>query len=138
MTLTKHDVLRYFYDLLRTSPLAAEVSGDVYYSSQRPRDSRQEDITVGFVSGLPNQVQTGVVAICIYVPNIDPYANGVFVEDSERTAHLERVAQEWIDSIPNRGSGYVLRLQSAIDTLADEQTNHHFVSIMIHYSYFDE
>ena len=138
MTLTKHDVLSYFYNLLRYSTVATEVSGDVYYASQRPRDSRLEDITGGFVSGLTNQIQTGVVAVCIYVPDIDPYANGVMVENSERTAHIERVCQDWFDSIPNHGSDFVLRLQGAIDTLADEPTNHHFVSMMIHYSYFNE
>lgn len=114
------------------------VSGEVYRQGLRPRDSRLEDITVGFVTGVPNQVQTGVVAICIYVPDIDPYDNGVLVENMERTAQLEAIAQDWYDSIHTLAiqSGYNLSLQDTITTVEDEPIRQHFVSIMLKYKYF--
>ena len=123
---------------LGAGTMADCISGSVYRQGLRPRDSQLEDITVGFVAGVPNQIQTGVVAICIYVPDIDPYDNGVLVENMERTAQLELIAQDWFDSIhtPALGIGYNLSLQDTITTVEDEPTHQHFVSIMLKYKYF--
>ena len=124
--------------VLGAGTLADCISGSVYRQGLRPRDSRLEDITVGFVAGVPTQIQTGVVAICIYVPDIDPYDNGVMVENMERTAQLELVAQDWYDSIhtPALALGYNLTLQDTIATVEDEPIQQHFVSIMLKYKFF--
>lgn len=137
-TLTAKEIQTFFFDLIKASPIATAVNGSVYRHGLRPRDSKLEDITVSFVSGLTNQIQTGVIAVCIYVPDIDPYGNGVYVEDGSRTATLERIAQNWIDSHPAGTSDYYLSLQDTIATIEDEQIHQHFVSIMIHYDLFNE
>ena len=87
------------YQLLKDSTLYTMISGDVYRNGYRPRDSRLEDAVVIFTAGLPNQIQTGVVTVNIFVPDIDPYDNGVFVEDGQRTEALERLAAEWVYSL---------------------------------------
>lgn len=124
---------------LGAGTMADCISGDVYRQGLRPRDSQLEDITVGFVAGVPSQIQTGVVAVCIYVPDIDPYDNGVLVEDMQRTAQLERIAQDWFDSIhtPALGMGYNLSLQDTITTVEDEPIHQHFISIMLKYKFFN-
>lgn len=124
---------------LGAGTMADCINGSVYRQGLRPRDSKQEDLTIGFVSGIPEQIQTGVIAICIYVPDIDPYDNGVLVENMERTAQLERVAQDWYDSIhtPALGIGYNLSLQDTITTVEDEPIQQHFVSIMLKYKLFN-
>ncbi|MBQ9639113.1 MAG: hypothetical protein IJV22_06125 [Bacteroidales bacterium] len=127
-----------FLAMLQVSPLAEAISGSVYRAGLRPRDSRNEDITVALVSGLADQIQRGVVAICVYVPDSDPYNNGVLVEDMKRTADLERIAQDWVDTFPERGTDYVLQLQDTITTVAEESIHQHFVSIMLHYRLFTE
>ena len=57
--------------LLMDSTLYTKISGEVYRNGYRPRDSRREDAVVIFTAGMPEQIQTGVVTINIFVPDID-------------------------------------------------------------------
>lgn len=137
-TLTSKEILGDFFAMVKASPLASAVNGGVYLNGTRPRGSKNEDITVGFVTGIANQMQTGVIAICVYVPDIDPYQNGVLVEDMGRTLVLERMAQDWINSHPEASTEYFLRLQDTITTVEDEPIHQHFVSIMLQYKLMNE
>lgn len=124
------------YTLLRDSTLCSMISGGVYRNGLRPRDSRLEDAVVTFTTGLPDQIQTGVVTINIFVPDIDPYENGVMVEDTERTEEVETLAQSWVDSLTCDVSNYRFKLQQTIYTEAEPQTNEHFVVVKLRYSYY--
>lgn len=126
------------YQLLKDSTLYTMISGDVYRSGYRPRDSRLEDAVVIFTAGLPDQIQTGVVTVNIFVPDIDPYDNGVLVEDGERTAEVERLAQVWVDSLSAEVSCYKFKLQSTIYTEEEAEINQHFVVVKLGYSYFGD
>lgn len=127
--------------LLEGSILAEGVNGAIYRatpeSSYRPRDSRMEDIEVIFTSGLPDQIQTGVVTLRIWVPDIDPYANGVLVENGARTAEIEALAQRWVDSLKAGLSNYLFRLQQTIGTEAEPDIAQHFVSVRLSYRYYE-
>lgn len=126
------------YQLLKDSTLYTMISGDVYRNGYRPRDSRLEDAVVIFTAGLPDQIQTGVVTVNIYVPDIDPYENGVFVEDGERTEELERLAQAWVDSLSAEVSCYKFKLQQTIYTEEEAEINQHFVVVKLGYRYFGD
>ena len=104
------------YQLLKNSTLCSMISGDVYRKGMRPRDSKLEDAVVIFTTGLPDQIQTGVVTINIYVPDIDAYNNGVMVENGLRSSQLELLAAEWVDSLKAGVSNYKFRLQQTIYT----------------------
>lgn len=130
----QHDV----YSLLRDSTLYTKISGEVYRNGMRPRDSRKEDAVVIFTTGLPDQIQTGVVTVNICVPDIDPYANGVWVEDGQRAEQLEVLAQEWVESLSAEVSNYRFKLQQTIYTEADPEINQHFVVVKLTYRYFGE
>ena len=114
------------------------ISGDVYRSGYRPRDSRLEDAVVIFTTGLPDQIQTGVVTVNIYVPDIDPYQNGVLVEDGERTETIERLAQKWVDGLTTDRSCYKFRLQQTIYTEEEPDIHQHFIVVKLKYEYFDD
>lgn len=124
-------------ELIRRSELAAEVSGDVYRNGYRPRDSRLEDIVVIFTTGLPDEIQTGVVTINVYSPDIDPYGNGVLVEDGERTEALEILSQKWVDSLLGSGKNYVFKLKQTIYTEVEQDINQHFVVIKLGYRLYE-
>lgn len=126
------------YRLLRESDLSAIVSGEVYRNGTRPRDSKVEDIIVTFTTGLPTQIQEGVVTINIFVPDIDPFANGIMVEDGERTAVLEQAAQEWVDSLSTADSGYIFDLQQTIYTEEEPDIKQHFVVVKLHYRLYED
>jgi len=118
------------YQLIRNSDLANAINGNVYKDGYRPRDSEKEDIVVIFTTGLADEIQTGVVTINIYVPDVDPYANGVFVKDGLRCSILEEAADSWLDSIQ---SDYRFTLNNTIHTTADEDINQHFVVVKLNY-----
>lgn len=138
MAKTSKQVQGDIYQLLKDSTLYTMISGEVYRQGYRPRDSRKEDAVVIFTTGLPNQIQTGVVTVNIFVPDIDPYDNGVWVEDGERTERIERLAQEWFDSLTTEVSCYKFRLQQTIYTEAEPDINQHFIVVKLQYRYFGD
>lgn len=126
------DIYRFF----KGSTLYTMISGDVYRNGYRPRDSKLEDAIVIFTAGLPDQIQTGVVTVNIYVPDIDPYDNGVLVEDGQRTEELESLAQAWVDSLSAAVSCYKFRLLQTIYTEEEAEINQHFIVVKLAYEYF--
>lgn len=133
MNKTSKQIQGDIYQLLIDSNLASELTGSVYRRGYRPRSSRKEDAIVIFTTGLAGQVQTGVVTINIYVPDIDPYNNGVYVEDGARIEYLEVKAQEWVEDIRFQTSEYKFQLQQTIYTEYEPEINQHFVVIKLGY-----
>lgn len=125
------------YALLKANHLAESLSGDIYRAGFRPRDSRLEDAVVTFTSGQAGQVQEGVVTVNIYVPDIDPYGNGVLVEDGARTAELERLAQEWADDLVACVNTYDFALRDTIHTDEEPDTHQHFIVVRLGYRICD-
>ncbi len=137
MAKTSKQVQGDIYQLLKDSTLYTLISGEVYRQGYRPRDSRLEDAVVIFTTGIPNQIQTGVVTVNIFVPDIDPYDNGVWVEDGERTERVERLAQEWVDNLTTEVSCYKFKLQQTIYTEEEAEIKQHFVVVKLKYEYYD-
>lgn len=137
MKLTSKQVQGDIMRMLKQSSVAGNISGDVYRRGYRPRDSRKEDAVVSFVTGLADQMQSGVVVVHIYVPDIDPYGNGVLVEDGARCEEVERLAQQWVETLTADKSCYRFGLSQTICTDASEDINQHYVVVRLKYNYFD-
>lgn len=135
--LTAHKVQTDIMALLAGSELCMELSGDVYRQGYRPRDSRLEDIVVTFVAGTPAQVERGAVTLNIFVPDITPYDNGVYVEDGSRTSHIEELADRWVKSLTATRTNYKFNLLRTISTDNDEAIHQHFVVVQLEYRYKD-
>lgn len=137
MAKTAKQVQGDIYQLLKESRLATKLSGGVYRgtpeSSYRPRDSQKEDAIVIFTAGKPGQVQTGAITVNIYVPDIDPYNNGILAEDGKRTAEIEQLAQEWVDSLIDNVYTYDFEQSDTIYTEAEPKINQHFVVVKLKY-----
>ena len=123
--------------LLKNSVLPTIISGGVYRNGYRPRDSKQEDAIVIFTAGLPTEIQTGIVTVNIYVPDIDPFANGVLVEDGQRCEELERAAALWVNSLTCAVSKYKFKLQQTIYTEEEPDIKQHFIVVKLRYEYFE-
>lgn len=123
--------------LLKSSALPSMISGGVYRNGYRPRDSKQEDAIVIFTTGLPTEIQMGVVTVNIYVPDIAPFANGVLVEDGQRCEELERAAAVWVDSLTCAVSNYKFKLQQTIYTEEEPDIKQHFIVVKLRYEYFE-
>ncbi len=133
---TAKDIQGDIITLLRGSGVESLISGDIYRAGYRPRDSRLEDAVVIFTAGLPTQIQTGVVTVHIYVPDIT--LDGVQVEDGARTAVLERALQEWAESLTPAVSPYKFSLQATVSTEDAPDIGQHFVVAMLRYEYFGD
>ncbi|EJW95953.1 hypothetical protein EVA_15939 [gut metagenome] len=137
MALTAKQVQGDVYRMLRDSSLRKAITGGIYREGMRPRGSQTEDAIVIFSSGLAEEVQSGVVTIQLYSPDIAPWGNGVWVEDAARTEQLEQMAQQWVDSLTAQKSCYLFRLQQTIYTETDDEIHQHFVVVKLAYRYFN-
>lgn len=124
-------------NLLRGSALAKAVSGNIYRKGYRPLNSQAEDITVGFVTGVTGEIQEGVVVINVYVADIDAIGNGTMVENGARTTEIERLADDWAQSLTASRSNYLFELSQTIYTEAEREVHQHFVSIRLNYRLYN-
>lgn len=142
MAKTEKQVQSDIIALLQGSTLVQSLSGCVYRgtpsSSYRPRSSQKEDLIVIFTEGAPDEVETGTVTLNIYVPDIDPYDNGVLVEDGSRTAEIEQLADAWVSSLTCNRSNYRFRLRQTIYAERDAEIKQHFVVVKLAYQYYGE
>lgn len=128
-------------NLLKGSTLREQVTGGVYPGGLRPRDSRLEDIEVIFTLGNPGQVESGVVTINVFCPDIsEGYGSKPKerVENARRTREIERLLAEWVETLtPATTGGYLFTPASTILTLPEEETDQHFTSVKLKYRYYD-
>lgn len=125
-----------FYEMLRNSDFAKGLSGKVYRDGFRPRDSRKEDAVVIFTAGVVDEVESGVVTVNIFCPDIDPYNNGVTVADGQRLGEIEAGAAQWVETLTADKSDYLIRLRETIHSSADDEMQQHFVVVQLSYRYF--
>ncbi|MDR0864960.1 MAG: hypothetical protein LBO74_08520 [Candidatus Symbiothrix sp.] len=124
--------------LLKNSALPNAVNGKIYRFGYRPRDSKAEDIIVAFTTGIPDQIETGVVTINIFIPDIEApdTDNGVMLEDGKRSEELEIAAAEFVKSLTVEKSNYKFNLRQTIYTEAELEINQHFIVIKLGYDYY--
>ncbi len=139
MKLTAKQILGDVFAHLQASDLAGQLSGQVYKQSSpnanspRPRDSKLEDAVVIFTTGDAEQLQQGVVTINVYVPDLDPFRNGVYVENGQRCEEVETLASEWVEELIEDSYDYLFSLSQAIYTEAEPEINQSFVVIKLKY-----
>ena len=133
MNRTGYQVLTDVYQLLKGSALAEMVSGGVYYAETRPRDSKDEDIVVGYLAGVPADLQQIVVNINIFVPDIDPWSNGVLTPDIARLSAIEQAAAQWAESLTVAATGgkYQVSLYDNIHTGEAMGIGQHYVNVQL-------
>lgn len=116
------------FNILRGSLLATTIKGSIFREGMRPNGAKTEDAIVSFVAGLDDQIQTGVVNVNIYVPDI---ANGsaVPVKNGSRCQELEVLSNNIIQSrLPGE---YRFKLGATIQTYKAEGIDQHFVNCKI-------
>jgi hypothetical protein len=121
------------YGFLAESSLPSLINGTVYKYSKRPKDSHLEDAVVRFVSGFDNQIQSGTVVIDIYVPDFDPYNDGIFRKDDIRCEQLEAAASAWAESLTADKSDYLFRKTQTVYTEEKADIHQHFVTVKLRY-----
>lgn len=132
---THHQIQSDLYQLVLSSSLRTLVDGGVYLTGMRPRGSVAEDIVVAYVGGVAGEVQQAVAYINIYVADIDPWGNGVLVEDAERVQHLEAAAADFAATLTCAVSDYRITLYEPIHTVEVEEMRQHCVVLPLRLDY---
>jgi len=116
------------YAIILASQLKTVITGSLYKEGMRPIDAKTEDAVVSFMTGLDSQIQTGVVNVNTYVPDID-MGSGSMVKNGSRC----RVLEILIDSIVHElvPGEYRFVLGAIVQTFAASEINQHFVNAKI-------
>lgn len=130
-TKTEKRIERDFFEFVSNSELAKNISGMVYRKGMRPVGSDKEDIVVKFLSGIDEQIQSGIIVLNIYVPDTTIRSTGAKVEDIKRVEELEELALSFIEE--NDSTEYELSKDGTPKSLETEGIEQHFIQVRIKY-----
>lgn len=130
-TKTEKRIERDFFEFVSNSELAKNISGMVYRKGMRPVGSDKEDIVVKFLSGIDEQIQSGIIVLNIYVPDTTIRSTGAKVEDIKRVEELEELALSFIEE--NDSTEYELSEDGTPKSLEAEGIEQHFIQVRIKY-----
>lgn len=116
-----------FYRLVKDSPIATAIGGQVYRDGTRPRNSKAEDAVVSFVAGLDGQIQDGVVVLNVFVPK-KPFGKDTEpVKDIGRVDELEQLIRDWLRFWDNTEYLIVSRDRPTIRSYEDPETHETYI-----------
>lgn len=131
---TASEVQTDIINLIKADGILTSLSGNIYRNGYRPRNSKLEDVVVTFTTGVPTQIEEGVVTVHIYVPDVE--LNGILVENGSRTAAIETLAAGMVERLTCAVSNYKFTLQLSISTIPVDDIHQHIVVVMLQYQYF--
>lgn len=123
---TGSQIERDFFKMITGDDLGSTIKGKVYRDRMRPSDAETEDIVIKFLSGLDEQVQTGVVILNIYVPDIPKGKNGRKVPDLTRIDALEAAVRKFIDE--NTDTEYDIESDGTPQTYYNEEIEQNLIA----------
>lgn len=136
MKKSEKNIEKDLFRLIKASPLAGMVSGKVYRAGMRPDNSNLEDIIVKFLVGTEGQVQSGVIILNIYVPDITQKG---FTRKVENTARVEEIEDAVIAFVKGcDDTEYLYEFDDTMLSLEVEEIGQHAISARIHYQRFTE
>lgn len=136
MRKTFSDIEQDFYNAIKKTTLAREVSGAVYKYGIRPKGSKKEDVIVKVAALTAKQMQEGTVSVMVYLQPLSKDKDGWIVPDKRRIALIERL----VDNLPEELLALLpeyngIRLFDAVGNYAEPDTEEFFVSVKIKFDY---
>lgn len=128
---TEQQIERDFYSFIKGSRLGEAIKGGIYRSEMRPNDANTEDLVVKYLAGIDEQIQSGVVILNIYVPDI-AYRDGRKVIDHKRIGELQELVNEFVNS--NDNSEYWMQTDTTPTTMKNEDIEQHFIYVRIKFN----
>lgn len=125
---TEMQIERDFYHLIKGSALGKEVKGGIYRSEMRPYNSEEEDVVIKFLSGIDGQIQTGVVILNVYVPDVE-LEDGRKVADKERIGELQSLIASLVEDVAD--VEYLIETDGTPCTMRNEEINQHFIYVRL-------
>lgn len=130
---TEEQIERDFYSFLIMSELAKELKGNVYRDDMRPNDAETEDLIVKFLTGLDSQVQTGIIILNIYVPDVKG-SDGRTLVNHTRIAAIEEKVNAFVDWLNDYQTEYWVETESTPTTMKNEANNQHLIYVRLSFN----
>lgn len=108
------------------------IGGEVYRKGMRPKDSRKEDCSVVFSSGLEGQKQTGEVYVHIYIPYVNASNSSALIPNLPRIGELELKLIELLKELGKDGE-YFFEYRNTPDTIELDDILQSMLSALIKY-----
>lgn len=124
MIKTEEEIERDFYSFVKNGSLGAAIKGTVYRDGMRPANAETEDLIVKFLTGLDEQVQSGVVILNLYVPD-KVRSDGSKVIDHSRIAELQKAIRTFVDD--NEDTEYWLQTDTTPTSMMNEELEQHLI-----------
>lgn len=122
---SEKQIERDFFSFVSQSVLGQGIRGKVYRPEMRPANAKTEDLIVKFLAGLDEQIQSGVVLLNIYVPDVPFGKDGRKVEDLSRVEALETLIQQFIDE--NDDTEYWMQTDTTPTSMKVENIEQHCI-----------
>lgn len=126
MNKTGSEIEQDIFDMIKLSEIASFVKGEVYKTGMRPVNSRKEDITVSFLSGLDGQFQDGTINVNVFITDL--IKDGHRVPDSARIKVAESKAMRTYKDLVS--SDYLFYLTDIIKTF-EAENEQHFINVKL-------
>lgn len=118
---------QHIYDALAPF-FVGKLSGTLYQSDCRPLDSKLEDAVITVSNASADQVQEGRARLNIFIPDIDNNS-GRLVPNKTRLDEIASLDEEIVSLLNEANTDYSFDLFQATATIAEPNTNEHFVNI---------
>lgn len=129
MIKTENQIERDFFTFIMQSKLGKGVKGTVYRADMRPDDATTEDLVVKFLAGLDEQIQSGVVIINIYVPDITNPNIGRKIKNHARIGDLQGLIRSFVND--NDNTEYWMQTDGTPTSTPVEGIEQHCISARI-------
>lgn len=131
MIKSEKNIERDLFKLIKASSLSEMVTGSVYRKDMRPDNSSKEDIVVKFLAGEEGQIQTGIVIVNIYVPDITAKQYSHPIENTKRVEELEDAVIAFVNDC--KDTEYLYELDGSPTSLSIPEILQHVVYSRIKY-----
>lgn len=129
---SEKQIEREFFAFVKQSVLGQEIRGSIYRAEMRPANAKTEDLIVKFLAGLDEQIQSGVVLLNIYVPDVPYGKDGRKVEDMSRVEAIETLIQQFIDE--NNDTEYWMQTDTSPTSMKIEGIEQHLITARIKFN----
>lgn len=131
MMKSEKNIEKDLFRLIKESNLAKMISGSVYRKDMRPEGSMLEDIVIKFLSGTEGQIQAGIIALNIYVPNISQIGSERKVENTARIEELEDAVIAFVNDCTE--TEYLYEFDDTMQSIEVDEIDQHAIYARIHY-----
>lgn len=122
------------YAIIKDSPLAKAVDGDIYQGpDERPDNSQLEDIEIIVIGNQNGDIQTSTINVNVYCR--DERDGNKWRRNKPRLRTIARLGIGMFKKAINT-EGYRITLESQ-GTYPEHQVNQHYVNFKLNYEYFN-